>query len=123
MVKDKFSFGSNPTMKEVPIGQHAGFTFAGDPKIVETEWGEKYSFPIVLSYHPSYESLPPTGNLDADLELQGQTITCDWQSKSLVAKELFTEYGKNNSTFIKAYKSGEWRLTRFDNGSYWLDQL
>ena len=41
----------------------------------------------------------------------------------MVAKELFTEYGKNNNTFLKAYKESTWQLTRFDNGSYWIDQL
>ena len=106
--KDKFSFGSQPSMREVPLTEAATLKFNGDPKLVETEWGQKYSFPITLLSHPSYETLP---------------INCNWESKCMVAKELFTEYGKNNNTFLKAYKESTWQLTRFDNGSYWIDQL
>lgn len=129
MTKEKFSFGSNPSMKEVPPGAKAKFTFTGKPKIVDTEWGEKYSFPISLSFHPSYDSLPPTGNKDADKELEGQTVNCEWQSKSQVAKEVYNAYIKNvedkhvNPLFRKAYDNSKWLLTRFDTGSYWLDQL
>jgi hypothetical protein len=108
MVKDKFSFGTNPSMREVPPGTEAKFQFNGDPTLVDTEWGQKYSFPILLISHDSYDSLP---------------IKCNWESKSMVAKEVFTEYGKNNTTFIKAYKECKWQLTRFDTGAYWLDQL
>ena len=110
MVKDtKFSFGSNPKMLEVPLGGKARFTFRGKPEIKETEWGEKYSFPISLLSHDSYESFP---------------IKCDWESKSQVAKELYNAYDKNvGGNFIFAYKKSKWHLTRFDNGSYWIDQL
>ena len=107
--KDKFSFGSNPKMLEVPLGQSAEFKFVGEPKIVETEWGEKYSFPISLLSHPSYESFP---------------IKCDWESKSQVAKELYKAHeGNIGGDFVYAYQKSKWHLTRFDNGSYWIDQL
>jgi len=112
MVKDKFSFGSQPKMLEVPLGGRARFTFRGRPEIIETEWGEKYTFPISLLSHDSYDSFP---------------IKCDWESKSIVAKELYNVYHKKEDTkeyaaFLRAYSKSEWRLTRFDNGSYWIDQ-
>ena len=108
--KDKFSFGSQPSMREVPLTEAATLKFNGDPTLVETEWGQKYSFPISLLSHPSYETLP---------------INCNWESKCMVAKELFTAYKKENVTpeFHAAYNNSEWKLTRFDNGSYWIDQL
>ena len=110
MVKDtKFSFGSNPKMREVPPGTEAKFRFNGEPSIVETEWGEKYSFPIVLISHDSYDSLP---------------FDCQWESKSMVAKEVYNAYiKKENTNFIEAYNKSNWQLTRFDTGSYFLDQL
>jgi len=110
MVKDKFTFGSNPKMREVPPGTEAKFRFNGPAEIVETEWGEKYSFPIVLISHDSYDSLP---------------IDCNWESKSMVAQEVYKAYMNNNdeSDFIKAYNKSNWQLTRFDTGSYFLDQL
>ena len=110
MVKDKFSFGSNPKMREVPPGTEARFRFNGPAEIVDTEWGEKYSFPIVLISHDSYDSLP---------------IDCQWESKSMVAKEVFNAYGEGikNADFNKAYKESNWQLTRFDTGQYFLDQL
>ena len=109
MVKDKFSFGSSPKMREVPPGTEAKFRFNGEPSIVETEWGEKYSFPIVLISHDSYDSLP---------------INCQWESKSQVAKEVYNAYQKGDlKEFMIAYKSSKWQLTRFDTGQYFLDQL
>ena len=107
----KFSFGSNPKMREVPPGTEAKFQFGGAPSLVETEWGEKYSFPIVLISHDSYDSLP---------------INCEWESKSMVAKEVYIAYNDKLSSrddFRKAYKSSKWQLTRFDTGQYFLDQL
>ena len=66
MTSKKFSFGSEPNMREVPPGTEAKFQFNGAPKLVETEWGEKYSFPIVLISHDSYDTLlDGVGNLPA----------------------------------------------------------
>jgi hypothetical protein len=81
MVKDKFSFGSSPKMREVPPGTEARFRFNGPAEIVDTEWGEKYSFPIVLISHDSYDALP---------------IDCNWESKSMVAKEVYNAITKKN---------------------------
>ena len=108
MTEKKFSFGSEPSMKEVPLGETATLKFNGKPKTVETEWGEKYSFPITLISHPSYETLP---------------IKCNWESKCMVAKELYNAHEKNvGGNFREAYLNSDWVLTRFDNGSYWIDQ-
>jgi hypothetical protein len=107
---DKFGFGSKPCMKEVPPGANAVFTFRGDPKLVETEYGEKYSFPITLISHPSYDTLP---------------LKMDWQSKCQSAKQLFN--GLNDKDYSlhkelkKHFKESAWTLTRFDTGAYWLE--
>jgi len=110
--KDTFGFGSKPCMKEVPPGAEAVFTFRGDPKLVETEYGEKYSFPITLISHPSYDTLP---------------LNMDWQSKCQSAKQLFTMLGERDldiwEPLCKAYKNKSWQLTRFDTGAYWIDAL
>ena len=113
MSDEKFSFGSEPNMREVPLSEAATLKFNGKPKMVETEWGEKYSFPITLLSHDSYSSFP---------------IKCNWESKSQVAKELYTVYHKTEETkqykdFLDAYFKSEWELKRFDNGAYWIDQL
>ena len=97
-------------MREVPPGTEAKFSFTGDPEMIDTEWGEKYSFPILLISHDSYDTLP---------------IKCNWESKCMVAKELWNECTKKDKTvgFAAAYDNSTWQLVRFDNGSYWIDQL
>ena len=134
--KSKFSFGSIPVMREVPPGMDARFRFTGPGKIVETEqYGEKLSFPISLSFHPSYDSLPPLPDnvVDRDkkeAELQGQTIECNWQTKCQSAKQLMKQMEKHKDhvdSFAKElkqhYAKSEWQLTRFDTGAYWLEVL
>ena len=116
-----FGFGSKPCMKEVPPGQHATFTFRGDPELVETDYGEKFSFPITLISHPSYETLP---------------LKMDWQSKCQSAKQLYKgmEHANDLATQLPAkdsiefheklekhYNKSTWRLDRFDTGAYWLE--
>ena len=96
-------------MREVPPGTEAKFRFNGAPSIVETEWGEKYSFPIVLISHDSYDSLP---------------IELVWESKSQCDKQVMKSYEDGtNKAFMKAYQESKWQLTRFDNGAYFIDQL
>jgi len=118
----EFSFGSKPRMKEVPPGAEAIFTFKGDPEIIETDYGEKYSFPISLNLHPSYPILEA-------LEKEGNPEPMDmaWESKSQCAKQLYNdlieEKGKYHKELVIAYKERHWRLSRFDAGSYWLDVL
>jgi len=110
MNDNSFGFGTKPSMKEVPAGQHATFTFVGEPELVETEWGEKYSFPINLISHSSYDTLP---------------LKMTWQSKCQSAKQLFN--GLNDKDYSlhkelkKHFKESAWRLTRFDTGAYWLE--
>jgi len=135
MSKDKksFSFGSIPVMREVPPGLHAKFRFTGPGKVVETEqYGEKLSFPISLSFHPSYDSLPPLPDnvVDRDkkeAELEGQIINCNWQTKCQSAKQLVKQLedssDKWNKELKQHYEKSEWQLTRFDTGAYWLEVL
>ena len=115
MTKDSFGFGSKPCMKEVPPGAEAVFTFRGDPELIETEYGEKYSFPITLISHPSYPLLA-----DGPMDM-------DWQSKCQSAKQLFTMLGERDldmwDALCKAYKKQTWQLTRFDTGAYWIDAI
>ena len=44
----KYSFGTESKMKALEPGTKATLRFLGDPKVVETEYGEKYSIPILL---------------------------------------------------------------------------
>ena len=130
----KFTFGSIPVMREVPPGLHAKFRFTGPGKVVETElYGEKLSFPISLSFHPSYDTLPPLpdNTVDRDnkeAQLEGQTIDCNWQTKCQSAKQLLNQLNeKPPKQFSKElqqhYDKSEWQLTRFDTGAYWLEVL
>jgi len=132
--KSKFSFGSIPVMREVPPGMDARFRFTGPGKIVETEqYGEKLSFPISLSFHPSYDTLAPLPDNVVDrekkeAELAGQTIECNWQTKCQSAKQLMKQLneqpGDNFTKELKQhYEKSEWQLSRFDTGAYWLEVL
>ena len=132
--KSKFSFGSIPVMREVPPGMDARFRFTGPGKIVETEqYGEKLSFPISLSFHPSYDTLAPLPDnvVDRDkkeAELEGQTIECNWQTKCQSAKQLMKQLNeqpgdKFQKELKQHYEKSEWQLTRFDTGAYWLEEL
>jgi len=119
-MKDNFGFGSKPCMKEVPPGQTAVFSFRGDPELIETDYGEKYSFPITLISHPSYPLLA-----DGPMNM-------DWQSKCQSAKQLMQQLEQRTpessnklSEFAKKlkkhYEESNWNLTRFDTGAYWLE--
>jgi len=132
--KSKFSFGSIPVMREVPPGMDARFRFTGPGKIVDTEqYGEKLSFPISLSFHPSYDTLAPLPDnvVDRDkkeAELEGQTIECNWQTKCQSAKQLMKQLNEQpGDKFTKElkqhYEKSEWQLSRFDTGAYWLEVL
>jgi hypothetical protein len=110
MTGNKFSFGSASRMKEVPVGEHAELMFSGKMEMVETDWGEKYSFKIHLFYHPSYESIPKEG------------LKTTWESKSACAKQLMTAASEGLPDLTKALKE-KWKLTRTPEGTYFLDQL
>ena len=111
MSDKKYTFGQPSLMKAIEPGQKASLKLLGHPKVVDTEWGEKYSFPITLLTHPSYDVALP--------------INCNWESKCMVAKEIWNECNKKDKSkeFAAAYDNSTWKLTRFDNGSYWIDQL
>ena len=110
MSENKFSFGSASRMKEVPVGEHAELMFSGKMEMVETDWGEKYSFSITLYHHPSYESIPKEG------------IETTWESKSACAQQLMIAATEGLPELTKALK-GKWKLTRTPEGTYFLDQL
>lgn len=111
MTTKKFAFGKRPRMKEVVPGTDAKLKFRADPTVVvDGEYGEKYSFPITLISHDSHDILP---------------FDCDWVTKSDVGKELWNALNAEqpDKDFAKAYKESNWQLTRFDTGTYWIDQL
>jgi len=121
MQKDTFGFGSKPCMKEVPPGAEAVYTFRGLPELVETEYGEKYSFPITLISHPSYPLLA-----DGPMDML-------WQSKCQSAKQVYRgliehdtidaaiQDDKFHKKLKKHYEESTWQLDRFDTGAYWLE--
>ena len=121
MSDKSFGFGSKPCMKEVPIGKYAVFSFRGNPELVETEYGEKYSFPITLLSHPSYDTLP----LDMEWQTKCQSgkqvyrglMEHDTIEQQLPAKDSLDFYKK----LKKHYEKSKWQLDRFDTGAYWLE--
>ena len=110
---EKFNFGSKPTMKEVPPGTEAIFSFNGEPVMIDTEYGEKFSFPITLISHDSHPLL------------EDGPMNMTWQSKCQAAKQLYNDFydpkAKYHKELKEAYKQSKWQLTRFDTGAYWLD--
>ena len=111
MTKKKFAFGKRPRMKEVVPGTDAKLKFRADPiVVVDGEYGEKYSFPITLISHDSHDILP---------------FDCDWVTKSDVGKELWNALNAEqpDKDFVEGYNNSNWKLTRFDTGTYWIDQL
>lgn len=78
-----------------------------------TEWGDKYSIPVVILSHPSYESFP---------------VETTWQSKSGAAELLyyyfFTVEGEPKTFDWDVNKEfeGKWNLIRFEDGRYKLEQ-
>ena len=112
MVVNDFTFGSKPRMKEVLPGTEAIFKFLGKGNIVETDYGEKYSFPISLISHDSYP------------QLKDGAIEMAWESKCQAAKQLHNdladEKGKYHKDLVKAFEENNWQLTRFDTGAYFL---
>ena len=119
MRPSKLSFGVEPTMRQVPPGESATFKVGKveEWKTVETEWGEKYSFPIVLFSHPSYENIPKKG-----LEMK-------WQSKSSAALNLYAWMYRTDGvmrTFdidMSKELNGDFVLHRWDDGSYMLEVM
>jgi len=114
---EPLTFGVEPNMREVPPGEHATFKVGKveDWKVIETEWGEKYSFPITLLSHPSYDSIPKKG-----LEMQWQTKSgsaqglYDWMyTKEHVMKVFDHDMSKELDSVMTLY--------RRDTGTYMLE--
>ena len=121
---EHLTFGVEPTMREVPSGMHAEFTLGETNdtlkwKIIETEWGAKYSFPIVLLSHPSYDNIPSSG------------LKMDWQSKSKAAEGLFYWMYTNDvepklrtwDVDMSKELNGKFKLHRSETGTYLLEVM
>ena len=111
MTKDKYSFGATSVMREVPPGQTAVIKFNGKAEKVDTDWGDKFSYPILIYSHPSYESIPKEG------------IESVWQSKSQASENLFTALESGIDNLTKAFNEERWELIRSQEGVYFLQQL
>jgi len=111
MAKDKFSFGAASVMREVPPGESAVIQFNGKAEKVETDWGDKFSFKVLIYSHPSYESIPKEG------------IQSVWQSKSQAAENLMTALSQGIKELTIAYAREKWELIRTQEGVYFLQQL
>jgi len=111
MEKDKFSFGAASVMREVPPGQTAMIKFNGKAEKVETDWGDKFSYPILIYSHPSYESISKAG------------IESVWQSKSQASENLFTALSQGQKMLTKAFEEEKWELIRSQEGVYFLQEL
>ena len=108
MAEKKYSFGQPSIMKAIEPGQKAEFQFQGEPVVVETEWGEKYSVPILLLSHPQYSISSPKG------------IKMQWQTGAKVMKDVI-DLLKGSKKFGKDYYELTWELSVADDGSFWLN--
>jgi hypothetical protein len=88
MAEKKYSFGQPSIMKAIEPGQMASFQFQGEPVVVDTEWGEKYSVPILLLSHPLYSITSSKG------------IKMQWQTGAKVIKDII-DLLKNQRNFGK----------------------
>tara|TARA_R100000963_G_C4636739_1_gene100745 strand:+ start:1134 stop:1472 length:339 start_codon:yes stop_codon:yes gene_type:complete len=112
MGNDKFTFGNHSRMKEVPAGEHAELLFSGIMKEIETDWGQKWSYEIILLSHPSYESIPKDG------------IPTVWESKSQCAEQLWIAASTGEmKQLTKALEEEKWKLIRTHEGTYFLEQM
>jgi hypothetical protein len=109
MSDKKYTFGQPSLMKAIEPGQKASIKFLDQPKLVETEWGEKYSVTILLLSHPLYSISSPKG------------IKMNWQTNAKVIKDLVSMLKEGNKEFLKDYTDMEWELSVADDGSYWLN--
>ena len=105
----KYSFGSPSKMKALEPGQKATLKFLDEPKIVDTEWGPKFSIPILLLIHPSYPSLSSKG-----MEVR-------WETNAAVVKYDLVILLKESKEFQKDYLEHTWELRVDDGGAYRLE--
>ena len=104
----KYSFGQQSLMKAIEPGQKALIKFLDQPKVVDTEWGEKFSVNILLLSHPLY-SIPSS-----------EGIKMGWQTSAKVLKDVVNLL-KEQKEFEKDYLEMTWELSVADDGSYWLN--
>jgi hypothetical protein len=109
MVQNKYSFGTPSIMKAIEPGQKATLKFLDLPKLVETEWGQKFSVDILLLSHPLYSITSSKG------------IKMSWQTNAKVLKDIVALLEEGNKEFLKDYRELEWELSVADDGSYWLN--
>ena len=109
MVQNKYTFGQPSIMKAIEPGQKANLKFLDLPKLVETEWGEKFSVDILLLTHPLYSITSSKG------------IKMSWQTNAKVLKDIVALLEDGNKEFRKDYTELEWELSVADDGSYWLN--
>ena len=111
MKSNKFHFGATSVMREVPPGKTAVIQFNGKMSIVDTEWGEKMKYPILLYSHPSYESISKEG------------IETVWQSNSPASRDLAAALEQGIKELSEAFHKNKWELTRTEEGTYFLDVI
>ena len=104
----KYSFGTTSKMKALEPGQKATLRFLDEPKVVDTEWGEKYSVNILLLSHPLY-SIPSS-----------KGIKMGWQTSAKVLKDVVNLL-QEQKEFEKDYLEMTWELSVAEDGSYWLN--
>ncbi len=110
-MNDKFVFGAASVMREVPPGESAVISFNGKAEKVETDWGDKFSYKILIHSHPSYDSIPKEG------------LKSTWQSKSQAAENLMTALEQGIPFLSKSFDKDKWELIRSPEGVYFLQQL
>ena len=108
MSDKKYTFGQPSLMKAIEPGQKASIKFLDNPKVVDTEWGQKYSVTILLLSHPLYSITSSKG------------IKMSWQTNAKVIKDLVSSLEENNKEFLKDYLDMTWELSVAEDGSYWL---
>ena len=108
MSENKYSFGQQSLMKAIEPGQKATLKFLDQPKVVDTEWGEKFSVNISLLSHPLY-SIPSS-----------KGIKMGWQTSAKVLKDVVNLL-KEQKEFKKDYYDMTWELSVAEDGSYWLN--
>ena len=104
----KYTFGQPSLMKAIKPGQKTSIKFLDQPKVVDTEWGEKFSVNILLLSHPLY-SIPSS-----------EGIKMGWQTSAKVLKDVVNLL-KEQKEFEKDYLEMTWELSVADDGSYWLN--
>jgi len=105
----KYSFGQPSLMKAIEPGQKATIKFLGEPKTVDTEWGEKFSVDILLLSHPLYSIPSPKG------------IKMTWQTSAKVLRDVVGLLLTEPKSFKTDYYDMTWELSVADDGSYWLN--